>query len=204
MFWVHFFQIVSARCRTSLAAHKISSTTPPSASPTDPPTASEGTAAPSEKVDPVPATPAPTTTTDPVPQTTAPTTKPDPVPATPAPSGKTDPAPAPTLSPVAPEPTIAPAGSPVAPASTDPPTTSVPGDGSCAPNPCQNGGSCAEDTGGGFICSCTSGFAGMKCQTSTEGTVWCLDDAYRPKSYDRWVPFLACWSPQNKKAKKLD
>ncbi|CAM9396586.1 unnamed protein product, partial [Laminaria digitata] len=41
--------------------------------------------------------------------------------------------------------------------------------GLCANNPCQNGGTCSLDTEGGYVCTCASGYAGMKCQTATEG-----------------------------------
>lgn len=36
-------------------------------------------------------------------------------------------------------------------------------------NPCENGGSCSADPAGGYRCSCARGYAGMHCQTSTEG-----------------------------------
>lgn len=41
----------------------------------------------------------------------------------------------------------------------------------CNPNPCLNGGSCALDPAGGHICTCSSdAYAGMHCQTETDGT----------------------------------
>lgn len=40
----------------------------------------------------------------------------------------------------------------------------------CSPNPCQNGGACAEssDTAQGFTCSCTPGWEGDNCQTDID------------------------------------
>ncbi|CAM9164286.1 unnamed protein product, partial [Laminaria digitata] len=37
----------------------------------------------------------------------------------------------------------------------------------CSPDPCLNGGSCAIDVAGGFICSCSAGFGGITCQMDT-------------------------------------
>ncbi|XP_065180019.1 fibrillin-2-like [Sycon ciliatum] len=34
---------------------------------------------------------------------------------------------------------------------------------SCSPSPCMNGGTCIEDSGGGYNCSCVTGFTGRNC-----------------------------------------
>lgn len=45
----------------------------------------------------------------------------------------------------------------------------------CAPNPCENGGSCSEGIEGaswdGFTCACPSGYGGTECQTSLTPTI---------------------------------
>jgi hypothetical protein len=38
----------------------------------------------------------------------------------------------------------------------------------CAPNPCSNGGSCANDGSGGFTCSCVAGYSGATCATNID------------------------------------
>jgi len=46
----------------------------------------------------------------------------------------------------------------------------------CSPNPCQNGGTCAA-SGSSYTCTCTGGFTGTNCETSSAtcpcaGTLW--------------------------------
>ena len=54
----------------------------------------------------------------------------------------------------------------------------------CNPSPCENGGSCALDPGGGHICTCAAGFGGMSCQTDTTG------------EFLRQALMVACGSPR--------
>ena len=44
----------------------------------------------------------------------------------------------------------------------------------CSPSPCQNGGECSLQTEapGGYICSCSVGYAGVNCETDIDE---CLD-----------------------------
>ncbi|CAN0254059.1 unnamed protein product [Pylaiella littoralis] len=79
----------------------------------------------------------------------------------------------------------------------------------CNPNPCNNGGSCALDPGGGHMCTCTSGYGGMSCQIDTTNLeefsieldfiiedgldyTWSQDEMDEFRSYaDRWENIIS-------------
>lgn len=64
----------------------------------------------------------------------------------------------------------------------------------CAPNPCQNGGSCTQN-GGSYTCACPSGYSGTNCEIHADictpnpcvnGT--CVNDASQPEGYTCTCP----------------
>eukprot|EP00904_Undaria_pinnatifida_P013068 jgi/Undpi1/8892/HiC_scaffold_25.g11354.m1 len=58
----------------------------------------------------------------------------------------------------------------------------------CDPNPCENGGECSADDGGGHMCTCASGYGGMACQIATSS----LDSFYVE------VVFIGTWTTARK------
>ncbi|CAM9538327.1 unnamed protein product, partial [Hapterophycus canaliculatus] len=71
-------------------------------------------------------------------------------------------------------------------------------------NPCMNGGSCAADPAGGYFCSCAQGYAGMTCQTATDGIpLWTIQLDFEGEEFttsrrevfqraaDRWAEVIS-------------